>query len=155
MSKIKPEFLSRFEVNLLQIGDELPNMPILPGLELYDLITDHLILFLVSTHCDLCEKTLESIDEYTKNHQGRNFVVLLDSDANGQQFLRNIFGNRVRLYIVPPPIMHKHLKMQFLPIGFGVDQDKMIVTTHSVQNAEMLLDLLNPLFNKIGENNEI
>lgn len=100
---------------------------------------------MASTHCDLCEKTLEIIEEYTKGNQELNIVVLLDSDPAGIEVLINHFKHRVQFYLVPPHIMNKYLKMRFLPVGFAVDSNMKIITTHSVQDMNSFQDLIEPL----------
>lgn len=141
----KPEFLKKYDLDILKIDEYLPNMPLSPHTDLHDLIEDHLILFLASTHCDLCEQTLEVIDEFTRRDQSLNIVVLLDSDQANIEFLINHFKDRVQLYLVPPHIMNKYLKMRFLPVGFGIDSDAKIITTHSVQNMEGFDELIEPI----------
>ncbi|WP_427181426.1 hypothetical protein [Paenibacillus sp. TC-CSREp1] len=141
----KPKFLEKYDLDILKIDDFLPNMPLSEHTNLHDLMEDHLILFLASTHCDLCEKTLEVIEEYTKENQDLNIVVLLDSDPAGIEVLINHFKNRIQLYLVPPHIMNKYLKMRFLPVGFAVDSSMKILTTHSVQDMNSFRDLVEPL----------
>ncbi|ETT40268.1 hypothetical protein NSQ20_03260 [Paenibacillus sp. FSL K6-1122] len=141
----KPEFLKKYDLDILKIDDFLPNMPLSDHTNLHDLIEDHLILFLASTHCDLCEQTLEVIDKYTEKNHDLNIVVLLDSDPSSIGMLINHFKERAQFYLVPPHIMNKYLKMRFLPVGFAIDCNMKIVTTHSVQDMNSFQDLIEPL----------
>lgn len=149
MKKEKPPVLQRFEQEMLKPGEPLPDMAIQDenGTEkrLHDYITDHLVLVLGSTGCDLCEQTLDVLNDYTKRDEGLNVLILMDTHPVARDELRLIFGERARICIVMPHLMNRHLKMQFLPLAFCVGADGTILATHPFLDDESFQQLIEPI----------
>jgi len=147
------------ELDLLNVGELLPNVDIYDvnaekTVQLHDLITDHMILILSSTSCDLCQTTLEVVDEYTSAHSDMNIVILIDAEEDEYHVVRSYFGERARTFLVTIPQMIRDLKMKLLPMAFGVLASKEIVSTHGINNMNMFHQILAPVKSRLGTGNE-
>ncbi|MFC5471484.1 TlpA family protein disulfide reductase [Cohnella suwonensis] len=149
LKKEKPPVLQRFEEETLKAGELLPDLTIQDenGTEtnLHSYITDHLVLVLGSTGCDLCEQTLDALNDYTMRSSDLNVLILMDTHPAALHELRNIFNNRARIYIVMPHLMNRYLKMQYLPTAFCVGEDRRILSTHPFLDLESFQRLIEPL----------
>lgn len=94
-------------------------------------------------NCDSCEKSLKVIDYATQYRTDLNIVILLNSDIN----IQNIFGDRVKIHLIPPTIRSQYLKMHFLPVSFSINLGKLI---RAHRDVSVFNELVTPLFTHKG-----
>lgn len=99
--------------NQLEIGDYIPNIELTNSenkqVKIYDLISNHLVIVLLSNRCDACMNAIETLEVFTRENNA-NIVVLIETSDDIMQYLNSIFSNRSIVFF---PYSTNKIKYEF------------------------------------------
>ncbi|REK77137.1 TlpA family protein disulfide reductase [Paenibacillus paeoniae] len=144
MDKQLPSFLKVEEG--LQIGDYMPNIriPNYDSLQLYDLITDYLLVATISTTCAPCLPAMEAIDALIERYPTMNLIIFIDTEEETFEQATQVFHPSARLYHASDDVMFGELKTRGYPWAFGLNAEGQIITIEHAGSMEYLEKLLFP-----------
>ncbi|WP_133297920.1 hypothetical protein [Paenibacillus paeoniae] len=145
------------EMKKLPVNSEIPDITLIesdPPQSLHPLVTDHLLLMLISTSCEICADALEALDEYTGHYPTLNVVILIDSTEENIQVIKQAFEGRARVFKYSIQDMVKHLQSNSVPWGYAVDASRRIVSSQNIGSHQLLRETCQPIlpcFNGVHE----
>ncbi|RJE90163.1 hypothetical protein D3P07_08085 [Paenibacillus sp. 1011MAR3C5] len=144
MEKQLPSFLKVEEG--LQIGDFMPNIriPNYDSLQLYDFITDYLLIATISTTCAPCLPAMEAIDALIQRYPAMNLVIFIDTEKGTFEQAKEIFHPSARLYHATDDVMFGELKTRGYPWAYGLNAEGQIITIEHAGSMEYWEKLMFP-----------
>ncbi|RJX37754.1 hypothetical protein D3P09_22575 [Paenibacillus pinisoli] len=142
--KAVPSFLKVEEG--LQIGDFMPNIriPNYDSLQLYDFITDYLLVTTISTTCAPCLPAMEAIDALIHRHPSMNLIVFIDTEESAFEQAKEIFHPAARLYHATDDVLLGELKTRGYPWAYGLNAEGQIITIEHAGSLEFWGKLMAP-----------
>lgn len=130
----------------LQIGDFMPNIriPYYDSLQLYDFITDYLLLATISTTCAPCLPAMEALNTLIQQYPTMNLLIFLDTEEETFEKAKQIFHPSARIYRASDDVMFGELKTRGYPWAFGLNAEGQIITIEHAGSLEYLDKLLFP-----------
>ncbi|OAB41156.1 hypothetical protein [Paenibacillus antarcticus] len=144
IEKVMPSFLQVEEG--LQIGDYMPNIriPNNDDMELYDCITDYLLLATISTSCAPCLPAMEAINIFIQQYPGINFLLFIDTEESTFEKAKHIFHHSAQIYHASDDLLFGELKTRGYPWGYGLNAEGQIITIEHAGSLEYLEKLVSP-----------
>jgi len=136
------------EKKKLPINSEIPDITLIESdspLTLHQLITDHLLLLLISTSCDVCADALEALDDYTHHNPTLNVVVLIDTTQENLEIIQQAFEGRASIFKYSIQDMVKHLHSNTVPWGYAIDASGKILFSQNVGSPKLLKETCQPI----------
>lgn len=142
--KALPSFLKVEEG--LQIGDFMPNIriPNNDSLQLYDFITDYLLVATISTTCAPCLPAMEAIDALIQRHPSMNLIIFIDTEEATFEQAKEVFHSSARLYHATDDVMFGELKTRGYPWAYGLNAEGQIITIEHAGSLEFWDKLMAP-----------
>jgi len=145
----KLPFLKRKVVPLLDVGDYITKECLDgEGTTIYELITEYLFVFFVSTECDACAIALISLQEFLNNHPDVSVVILLNTDEDTFTMIKSSFqpyGTRARFFSVNRDDMHYKFRVFHIPRGYSLNKLGQVLAHNSCQDQYSFDKLKFPL----------
>lgn len=126
--------------NQLKIGDIIPNIT-LGNSHLHDFITEYLLVVLISLDCEPCIEALEELDNFIKQKDNINIVMLVDGEENAIQVLKSEFPKNINIYRYSKKDMSKVLGSVFTPWIYSINKDGQVITSYGCGEEFYLLSL--------------
>lgn len=104
----------------------------------YDFITDHLIVLVVSTSCDACLPALNATEEYLEENPHANVVILIDTDESSCQLVKDAFIGKANVFLFPKQRIITEIFARGLPWGYALNAEGRILVTDSCGSMEKL-----------------
>lgn len=131
------------ESNFFEIGSNIPNIHISESSVLYDFITEHLFVFLLTTSCNSCKTTLEELIEIKDCYHNFNFVIFINTSKENLLFLKEIFGD-FRVHNISVASMQREFNINAFPWGYGINKKKEIISSNACSTKNTILALMEP-----------
>ncbi|MWC31304.1 hypothetical protein [Paenibacillus sp. MMS18-CY102] len=138
------------ERQFLQAGDMVANIPLPDGSRLYEQITDHLLLAVISTSCADCLPALESLEKFANCYTKVNLVILAVTDESGMEVLQTAFDGIATVYHPPEHILAEELQIQGYPWAYGINARGQVVTSGHCGRVAWIERLLEPFEECLG-----
>ena len=136
------------QMRQLLIGDMFPNVPLDDKSTVHDLITDHLIMLVVSTGCDACLPTLEALDDILNRELegGFNLRVALIFDTEESKFaqLAAYYRDRALPFRLDGHTITHRLHTYGLPWGYSLNEVGQILISQAVPGEDAIRELIRP-----------
>lgn len=152
----KKQFLKR----PLDIADYIEQIPIQTTsqkeINLYDYITDHLLLFAFSTDCVSCLTSLETLYEFAKDNDRYNIVMLVHSNEEESHIIIESFKDVVsQIHIVDKTMLTKRLRIKQMPRGYCVNKLGQVLSHYNCFDQYWINKLVEPLQNVVQNKAEV
>ncbi|GIQ70364.1 hypothetical protein DUZ99_15535 [Xylanibacillus composti] len=108
------------------VGDRLPDAPASDEADhptLSACIRGHLLLFIVSVHCELCYDALRELYAFVLERPHSNVVILLEGDESAWATLNEQFAGRARVFRKSKAAILRELGTRGVPWGYAVQAD--------------------------------
>lgn len=140
--ELRQRFLKRPpEIPRLEIGDDLPDIPLPDGSTLHAWMEDYMLVCVLSTQCKPCMEALEALDAVS--HQGeKQLVALVDTDNESYEELWTYFQGRLKIYKVK--VFESELGSNGVPWGYAVNRNMQIVVSSVINTREHVEQLALP-----------
>ncbi|WP_235941547.1 hypothetical protein [Paenibacillus puerhi] len=143
---------NKFYKGILEVGDYVSNVSIYGSdneeVKLYDLITDHLLLFCFTTDCESCLSSIEALDIYLSKitNNTYNVAVLIHTDNINLPVFKTFFGEKIpKIYTVPKDTMLKKLRIRYFPRGYALNKLGQVLRENGATSDYWLEKLLEPI----------
>jgi len=117
---------------------------------LYDRITNHLLLAVISTFCDECLAALESLEQFAHRYPNANLVILAVTDEPGFDILQTAFDGYASVYRLPEPVLVEELHIRGYPWAYGINARGQIVTSDHCGQLKWIERLMEPFDECLG-----
>ncbi|MWC28562.1 hypothetical protein [Paenibacillus sp. MMS18-CY102] len=116
---------------------------------LHSLITDHLMLIILSDSCEPCFESLNAVAEFAETREQANIVVLLSSDEETMLQVRQGLPESVKLFGVDYADIGRKWKTYRFPWGYCLNRKGQILTSKGVGAVDLLAEAYRPFLRQI------
>lgn len=144
-------FFSKFyhepQIRLLNIGDMLPRINLSNGINIYNLITDHLFLGIYDINCAECIDAIEELYEFIEDYPKLNTVLLINAENNQSELISKEFVNKAQIFNYKLENMITELNTNSFPQGYTINALGQIVHSRAAVGRINLEKLISPFKN--------
>lgn len=134
----------------LSVGDYVKNVTIDPetGVNIYDFISNHLLLFCFSTDCKSCISTLEVVYEFMEKNRNLNMLILISTPEEDFHSIKSLFEDKVTgMFLVEKYVLTKKIGAREMPRGYCLNKLGQVLATNNSFNQYWMAKLVEPLEN--------
>lgn len=112
---------------------------------LCDLLSDHMLLIVMSVYCDLCFSALDNLYVFLQAHPHYNAIMLIEADAQSYATVKEQFDGAAQVFRKTKHALMRELKLKGVPWGFSVNEKGEVMSSLPCPNTQDLEKLVQPL----------
>ncbi|WCF10632.1 hypothetical protein NDS46_12635 [Paenibacillus thiaminolyticus] len=137
------KFMKREPRNVPDLGDYLPSFSVDEKTNIYDYITNYLVVVVLSTTCPPCRKALEVVYEFVNKTPNANIVMLINADAESFLEVKELFADKLNVFLVSDKLIRSYF--QGVPWGLSLNAYGQIVGSYAFDNPEWFEKIIYPV----------
>ena len=141
------KFLKSEHRDIPGLGDYLPSFYVNDKMNIYEYITDYLIVVVLSTTCSPCRDALEVVYEFVNKTPCVNIIMLIDTDTESFVQVKELFEDKINVFTASEEKIRDYF--QGVPWGVSLNAHGQIVGSYAFDNLEWFEKIIYPVKNLI------